>query len=203
MATRRAPCPPKKTKTLRYLFCFAKRRIREILAEYNSDPKTVNNGLPPLRKAEISYKTVSTKKYGFTVSILVFTGGVTGQKDATRDIVDTWDVPQHPNIGFTSTSSYVGWLSKRAQNEKKKDPSLAKDLRDFIDKVAEQEKPNETPGDEGQHTVVLSQTFGVKWDLSLAAKIPIQLVTLGPSFDKERSDTQSIKLTFSKKVPKE
>lgn len=35
-------------------------------------------------------------------------------------------------------------------------------------------------------------------DLSLAAKIPIQLVTLGPSFDKERSDTQSVKLTFSK-----
>lgn len=199
------PCPmPAKKDKKTMPICFAKQRVREILAEYNSDPKTVNNGLPPLRKAQISFKTVSTKKTGFTVSVLIFTIGSTGQKDATRVITDTWDVPQAPpNVGFTSTSSYIGWLSKKQKAKKAKDPSLAKDLREFIDKVAEQEKPGETAGDNGQHTVVLSETFGVIWDFNVAAKIPIQLVTLGPSFDKERSDTQSIELTFSKKPPKE
>jgi hypothetical protein len=200
------PCPvqAKKNKNMPIPLCFARQRVKEILAEYNSDPSTVNNGLPPLRKAELSFKTVTTKKLGFTVSVLVFTVGGTHQNDATREILDSWDVPQAPpNVGFTSDSSYIAWLSRKQKAEKIKDPSLAKDLRAFIQQVAEQEKPGEPGGDNEQHTVVLTQTFGVQWDFNVGAKIPIQLVPLGPTFDRNRADTQSIKLTFSKKPTKE
>jgi hypothetical protein len=202
-----SPCvvPPKATKSTAIPLCFAKQRIREILAEYNNDPRTVNNGLPPLRKAEVNFKTVVTKKTGLTVSVLVFTGGVTHQNDLTKEVTDAWDVPQAPpNKGFTSTESYVGWLEKRKRNNSKfDDHDFAREFRAFIDQIAAQEK-NELPDiPDQQHTVTISESFGVQWNFKAGLTLPIHLVTLGPSAEKNRSDTQSVKLTFANKPPKE
>lgn len=204
LAVETCSLPPKRNKDTPIPLCFAKQRIKAILSEYNSDPGTVGNGLPPLRKAELNFKIVKSTKVGLTVSVLVFTIGGSHQNDATKEVTDSWSVPQAPlNKGFTSESSYIAWLGERQKKKRAADVSFANEFRAFINAIAKQEKDAMSDPEDEQHTVTVAESFGVQWNFKAGATIPIQLVTVGATIEKNRADTQGVKLTFSKTPVKE
>ncbi len=174
-------CPlPVQTKTKKddpVPLCLVASKIKKALDDYNSDPNALK-----LSKAEFDFKTVTSTSGGFKFSILVFNVGATHQIDSTDDVTFAYEVPT-PQEGISTYALKAG-------------PDFSKELIQTIRDAAKQVAATQSMGNTKFKALTVSLAYGVKWDFSAGATIPIQLVTVGPSFDRNKASTQSVKLTF-------
>ena len=117
-----------------------------------------------------------------TFSILVFNVGATRQVDSTDDVTFSYQVPK-PSKTFSTESL-------------KNNLDFSEQLVETIQAAAEQVKATKSVGDAQFKTLTVNLAYGVKWDFKAGATLPIQLVTIGGSFDRNKTSTQSVKLTF-------
>lgn len=178
--------------------CLVAKKVAATLAEYNSDPTTAQNALPHLLKGEFEFKTVTSNTVGFKFSILVFSVGSTHKSESTNDVTFLYQVPppppKKPSFSF---HSYIEMLASR-----QKPPDFSKILIATLQNAAKEVKATKTFAGAPFKTLTISLAYGVTWDFSGDAKIPIQMVTIGPSIDHNRADTQTIKLTFEDQTSK-
>lgn len=168
------------------------KKVAATLAAYNSDPTTVKDALPHLLKAEFDFKTVTSNTGGLKLNFLIFSFGGTHKSEMTNDVKFSYVVPPpKPKPAQLSFNGYLGFL---ARQPKPKDFSV--ELVSALQDAAQEVKNTRTFADAKFKTLTLSMAYGVTWDLSASASIPISLVTLGPSFDHNRADTQAITLAF-------
>ncbi len=175
-------CPiPEKTKTKTtdpVPLCLVAKKIKQALDDYNADPKALR-----LSAAEFDFKTVRSTSGGFSFSILVFKVGATHQVDSTDDVTFSYAVPAKPK-----SETEFALL--------KENPDFSKELVQTIRDAAKQLASTESVGDAKFKALTINLAYAVKWDFSAGVTIPVQLVTLGGTFDRNKSTTQSVKLTF-------
>lgn len=162
--------------------CLVANKIKTALDDYNNDPDTRNNPALKLSTAEFDFKTVTSTSGGFKFSILVFNVGTTKQIDSTDDVTFAYAVPP--------SSGSKGFLELKAS------PDFSKELVQTIKDAAKQVAATQSVAGAKFKTLTVNLAYGVKWDFSVGATIPIQLVTIGPSLDRNKTTTQSVKLTF-------
>ncbi len=176
--------------------CLVAQKMAATLAEYNSDPDTAQNALPPLQKADFEFKTEVADTGGFKFTFLIFTFGSTHKSDTTNDVTFSYAVPapkRPPNLSF---HQYLDFLAKRPPPK-----DFSAELLKALKGAAEEVKTTRKFANADFKTLTLSMGYAVTWDTSASASIPIQLVTLGPSIDHTRADTQTVKLTFEAQPP--
>jgi hypothetical protein len=177
-------CPiPEKSKTKKtdpIPLCLVAQKIKQALDDYNTDPRKSLE----LSKAEFDFKTVRSTSGGLKFSILVFTFGATRQVDSTDDVTFSYEVP----VKALTASEFT------AQIEKGHD--FSRELINTIKAAAEQLKATQTVGKAKFKTLTINLAYGVKWDFSAGVTVPISIVTIGGTFDRNKTKTQSVKLTF-------
>jgi hypothetical protein len=182
-------CPiPVKTKTKiddPVPLCLVAFKIKKALDDYNNDPTTQKDPALKLSKAEFDFKTVRSKNGGLKFSILVLNVGATRQVDSTDDVTFSYEVPSK-----SKSITDEGFLSESAN------PDFSKQLIDTIKEAANQLQTTKAIGEAKFKTLTINLAYGVKWDFAAGVTIPIQLVTIGGSFDRNKTSTQSVKLTF-------
>jgi hypothetical protein len=183
-------CPvPDKSKTKKtdpIPLCMVAQKIKKALDDYNADPTTEKGSLPKLSKAEFDFKVVRSTSGGLKFSILVFSVGATTEIDATDDVTFSYEVPKPTQ--FETESVFEERIAK--------DHDFSKELIDTIKAAAEQLKATQAVGDAKFKTLTINLAYGVKWDFTVGATVPIQLVTIGGNFDHNKTSTQTVKLTF-------
>jgi hypothetical protein len=140
----------------------------------NADP------LPPLRSAVLELKTTTGTVRGLSMSIFIFKLGASNEKDVINDL--------------TLTYSIKPALPRGNKNEPPQ--SLSDSLANGILSAASAVKASPTVAGMPIAKVTVKVEFGIKNDGNVSLNVPIQLVTLNPSFERSRNDTQSVTLTF-------
>lgn len=180
------PDVSKTKKTDPVPLCFVATKIKKALDDYNADPGTEKNLLPKLSKAEFDFQTVRSKSGGFQFSILVFSLGTAHEVDSTDDVTFSYEVPKPAQLEAESA------FAERIKN----DHDFSKELIETIRAAAQQLKATQAVGEAKFKTLTVNLAYGVKWDFTAGATVPIQLVTVGGNFDRNKATTQSVKLTF-------
>jgi len=169
--------------------------VELVVDAYNSrDDVTGANGvtktMPPLATADFDFKTVVDLKGGPSVNFLIFKLGYTHEKQTTNDVMFEY-TPQKLKPG-----GHLGFLPPT-------------DLKDQLTKAIEQ-AANEIKGEQATDTsplplqfssLSITLAFQVTNDYQGGLTIPIHLVTVGGTLDKNTAATQSVKLTFSLPKP--
>ena len=178
------PIPAKSTtkNTDPVPLCLVAKKIKQALDDYNASPGTSGTPLLKLSTAEFDFKTVRSKSGGLKFSFLIFSIGSTMQVDSTDDVTFSYEVPK---------------TTEKSLSDLTKNPDFSKQLIDTIKAAAEQLKATQAVGAAKFKTLTVNLAYAVKWDFSGGATVPIQLVTLGVNLDRNKTSTQSIKLTFS------
>ena len=138
------------------------------------------DGLPPLTSAAFDFKTATGKVGGFSVSFFIFKIGASHEKDTTSDLTLTYTVkPPAPPRGRSKPSQE---LSDGLANAMLAAAAAAK----------------RTPAVAGipLNKVAVNIAFGVKTDGNGGLTVPIHLVTLSVNGDYNKTETQSVTLTF-------
>jgi len=176
-------CPiPDKSKTKKkdpIPLCLVAHKIKQALDDYNADPGAVK-----LSKADFEFKTVRSTSGGIKFDILVFNVGSTVQVDSTDDVTFSYEVPKKE----LTAAEYA--------EKREKDHDFSKQLIQTIKDAAEQLKATQRVGEAKFKTLTINLAYGVKWDFNAGATVPIQLITIGGTFDRNMTRTQSVKLTF-------
>lgn len=163
--------------------CLVAQKIKKALEDYNADPE-IDKTLLPLVSAEFDFKVVRSTSAGFKINFLIFTLGTTRQVDSTDQITFSYEVPKKTAMAFA---------------DMKKSPDFSAQLIQTIRDAAEQVKATQTVGAAKFKTLTVNLAYAVKWDFTAGLSVPIQLVTAGASFDRNKTSTQSVKLTFGQK----
>ncbi len=183
VAPRQQDVDPKKTPIP---LCLVAKKVALTLEQYNDDPSTLKGALPSLAKADFDFKTVTSTTGGFKFGILIFSLGATHQSSSTNDVTFSYEVPPP--------------APKRSLAPGPHD--FSKDLIDTLQQAAQQINLTQSVGAARFKTLTVTLAYGVTWDFSGSATLPISLVTAGGNLDHNRNDTQTIKLTFENPTPK-
>jgi len=188
LAAQDCPIPTKeKTKASDPVpLCLVAAKIKLALDDYNIQAEKESKFLPPLAKAEFDFKVVRSTSGGPKISFLIFAIGTTKQVDSTDEVTFSYEVPKKPPIE-----------SEAAFADREKSPDFSKELIETLEAAAEQVAQTKNVGQAQFKTVVVNLAYAVKWDFSAGVTVPIQLVTIGGSFDRNKTTTQSVKLTFA------
>jgi hypothetical protein len=120
---------------------------------------------------------------GFKVSFFVFTLGTTKEFDSVDDVTFSYQVPPK-KAGFAP--------------HKTPTPDFSKQLVETIKAAAEQIKQTNSIGKATFKSLTVTLAYTVKWDFNAGATVPIELVTVGGSLDKNKASTQTVKLVFAR-----
>jgi hypothetical protein len=154
-----------------------------------SDDPMHPKGLPKLSSVEMDFKTVTGKSVGFTFSVFVFKIGASGEKDITNEIKFTYSVPG------PKAQTGVHGLAKPSP------PPLYEQLvRDVQAAASAALLEHEVLGIP-LNKVAITIAYGIKFDGNVSINAPIQLVTIGVAGDYNKSNTQTITLTFGPDAP--
>jgi hypothetical protein len=182
LAPRQQDVDPKKTPIP---LCLVAKKVALTLDEYNNDPNTLKGAVPSLSRADFDFKTVSSTTGGFKFSILIFSVGASHQSSSTNDVTFSYAVP--PPAPKKSLHA--------------KPHGFSKDLIETLQEAGQQINLTQSVGAAKFKTLTVTLAYGVTWDFSGSATLPISLVTAGGTLDHNRNDTQTIKLTFENPSP--
>lgn len=160
-------------------------QVKEALQEYQTNLGGGADALPPLSSAEFDFKTTTATTIGLSISLFIFKIGGSHEKDVVNDVTFTYSVPKPPP-------------DKKGLGVAKKKPSveLKDQLAQTIRTAAAAVKTAGTVGKLPFSKLSVNIQYGVKWDGSAGASVPIQLVTIGISGEKSKNTVQSVKLVF-------
>lgn len=158
-------------------------QVKAALDEYQKNLGSGADALPPLSSAEFEFKTTTATIEGLTINLFIFKLGGSHESDVINDVTYAYSVPKPPKPP-------VGLLSKR------KPPLLQDALAQTIQSAATAIKTSGTVGKLTFSKLTVNLQYGVKWDGNIAANVPIQLVTIGLSGEKNKNTVQSVKLVF-------
>ena len=173
---------PKKTPIP---LCLVAQKVAFTLDEYNNDPTTLKGTVPALARADFDFKTVSSNTGGFKFGILVFSVGASHQSSSTNEVTFSYVVPPPAPI--------------KAHHAQPHD--FSKDLIETLQEAGRQINMTQSVGAAKFKTLTVTLAYGVTWDFSGSATLPISLVTAGGTLDHNRNDTQTMKLTFENPSP--
>ena len=163
--------------------CAVVTQVTSALARYQSSLGSGASALPPLSKAEFDFKTAAVTTTGAKISLFVFTIGGSHERDVTNDVTFTYALPK-PKPGALAPHIIPVTLEDQ--------------LYATIRGAAEQVQMAKKIGDVPFSGLEITVQFCVKWDGNAGVNAPISLVTVGLNGDKNRSTTQSVKLTFAR-----
>ena len=128
---------------------------------------------------------MSTTTGGFKFSILIFSVGGSHQSSSTNDVTFSYAVPPPAR-----------YISRHPQPH-----DFSKDLIETLQEAGQQINLTQSVGAAKFKTLTVTLAYGVTWDFTGSATLPISLVTAGGTLDHNRNDTQTIKLTFENQSP--
>jgi hypothetical protein len=147
---------------------------------YQANRGSGADALPPLASAVLDFKTTTGTVGGLSVSLFIFKLGASHERDTVNDLTFTYSPKAGPPRG----------------TQKKAPKSLTNSLANGILAAGSAAKVAPTLAGIPLNKVSITVQFGIKNDGSVSLNVPVELVTLGPSFDRNRNDTQSVTLTF-------
>jgi hypothetical protein len=147
---------------------------------YQANRGLGTDALPPLSSVLLEFKTTTGTVGGLTLSIFIFKLGASHEKDTINDLSLTYALKPSVQRG----------------NANKAPRSLSDSLANGILAAASAVKAAPTVSGLPVSKVSVNVQFGIKNDGNISLNIPVQLVTLGPSYDRNKNDTQSVTLTF-------
>lgn len=157
--------------------------VKAALDEYQSNLGAGDHALPPLSSAEFDFKTVIATTEGLTLSFLIFKLGGSHENDVTNDVTFTYAVPKP--LRMESLFSHPA-----------PPPQLKDQLAMTIQGAAAAVKAAGTLGNLSFTKLAVNIEYGVKWDGDIGVNVPISLVTVGLTGDRNKNTVQSVKLTF-------
>ncbi len=89
-----------------------------------------------------------------------------------------------------------GAFESMAFGKRQESPDFSKELIKTMKQAAEQLNSAQTVGEAKFAALTIDLAFAVQWDFAAGVTVPIQLVMVGGSFDRNKTSTQSVKLTF-------
>jgi hypothetical protein len=138
-------------------------------------------GLPKISSASLDFKTATATTTGFSLSVFIFKIGASVEKDTTNDVTFTYSPPKpQPPTGFAKPIP----------------PSMFAQLINEIEAASQAAQAQSTMLNLPLSKVQVQVAFGIKYDGQGSVSVPIQFVTLGPSIDHNKNNTQTITLTF-------
>ena len=165
--------------------CLVAKKVAMTLDQYNNDQETLKGAVPSLSKADFDFKTVTSTTGGFKFGILIFSVGASHQSTSTNEVTFSYAVPPPaPNRSLVVTPH-----------------DFSKDLIQMLQTAGQQISMTQSVGAARFKTLSVTLAYGVTWDFSGSATVPISLVTAGGALDHNRSDCQTIKLTFENPSP--
>lgn len=159
--------------------------VQTALKCYDDHRGTGPDSLPLLQKAVFDFQTTTGKVGGIELDFFVFKLKATHERDDTHVTTFTYARPK-PKQGVHPLKT-------------KQAPVLLSD--DIVARMqAAATAINEAAkmGDLDFNQLDVKIQFGIKNDGSAAASVPVQLVTIGPSIDYNKTDVQTVTLSFAK-----
>lgn len=153
---------------------------------YQDNRGTGPDSLPPLQQAQFDFKTTTGKVGGITVSFFIFKLGASKEKDTSNQLSFTYALPKKKPEGG-------GQALRLAKPPKPLADALVADIQSAAAAVKLRAKLDKLSF--SKLTVTLQ--YGIQFDGNIGVNVPIQLVTLGASYDAKRNDVQTVTLTFS------
>lgn len=149
----------------------------------DADP-TQPKGLHKLSSAVMDFKTTTGKTVGFSLSVYVFKVGASREKDVTDELKFTYSVPK--NVSLPKTNNLV----------KPSPTPLFEELVKEIGAASRAAQAQSAALSLPLSKVVVTVSYGIKFDGNVGINVPIQLVTIGGNGDYNKNNTQTIELTF-------
>lgn len=164
-------------------FCLVAQKIQDALDQYNQTATEEPGGKAnlALSTADFDFKVATSKNLGFSFSILVFKIGASRQVDTTEEVTYSYEVPKKQPGEFAPK-----WTPQ----------DFSKELINAIAEASRNFQAVPSIGKAVKKSLTVNLSYGVKWDFTAGVTIPIQLVTVNPSGDRNSTQTQTVKLTF-------
>ncbi len=159
--------------------------VKKALKIYQDSVGSGQNALPALASAEFDFKTTRSVTENGSINLFIFKIGGSHESDDTSDVTFTYSVPPPPQGGTL-------------QGSKKPKLQLADELAGTIQNAALEVKNAKQLNNLNFTKLAVVIQYGVKWDGSVGANVPIQLVTIGVGGDINKNTVQSVKITFGK-----
>jgi hypothetical protein len=140
------------------------------------------DALPALTSAVFDFKTTTGTVGGLSLNLFVVKIGGSVEKDTVNDLTFTYSLPT-PLV---------------AKGVKKPPQALSDELANDILAAAKAAKPSLTALGLPLSKVTINVQYGIKIDGNVSLNLPVSLITLGPSADRNKNSTQSVTLTFGK-----
>lgn len=142
------------------------------------------DALPHLQQAQFDFKTTTGKVGGITVSFFVFKLGASKESDTTNQIGFTYSLPKPGGTGHPL---------KFAKPPQPLADALVADIQSAAAAVKTRAKLDNLTFSK----LTITLQYGIQFDGNIAVNVPVQLVTIGASYDGKRNDVQTVTLTFS------
>lgn len=142
------------------------------------------DALPHLQQAQFDFKTTTGKIGGVTVSFFIFKLGASKENDTTNQLSFTYSLPKPAGAGHALKFAKPPQLLTDALVADIQSAAAAVKARAKIDNLTFSK-------------LTITLQYGVQFDGNVAVNVPVQLVTIGASYDGKRNDVQTITLTFS------
>jgi hypothetical protein len=156
--------------------------VKAAVACYQDNRGSGADVLPPLSSAVFDFKTTTGTVGGLSLNLFIVKIGGSVEKDTVNDVSFTYSVPTPPPT----------------RGPRPKPQALSDALANEILAAAIAAKPSLTLLGMPLSKVTVSVQFGIKFDGNVSLNIPVSVVTLGPSADRNKTSTQSVTLTFGK-----
>jgi hypothetical protein len=142
------------------------------------------DALPHLQQAQFDFKTTTAKVGGVTVSFFIFKFGASRESDTTNQLSFTYSLPKPPGGGHALK------IAKPPQ-------PLADALVADIQSAAAAVKSRAKIDNLAFSKLTITLAYGIQFDGNVGVNVPVQLVTIGASYDSKRNDVQTVTLTFA------
>jgi hypothetical protein len=177
-----------RTVPLARVICEVEQALDDYQDEVTTPLKPASDMLPGLATADMDFKTVVDTKGGISFSFLLFKFGVTHDNQATNDLDFIYEPKSRHRTGNAHGFQKVEPFQ----------PKLVETIKAAARAIQDQRSAVQTSKDPlvlKQFSVTLA--FSVTWDGSAGATGPIELVTIGGTYERSRNDVQTVKLTFA------
>jgi hypothetical protein len=159
-------------------------QVKAAILKYQSSLGSGPDSLPPLASAEFDFKATTATTVGGSINLWIFKIGGSHENDVVNDVTYTYSVPPPPKPPAGLAAH-------------KPPPTLTEALASTIQSAAAAVKTSSTMGKLTFKSLTVNVSYGVKWDGSIGANVPIQFITVGLNGDKSKNTVQSVKLVFS------
>jgi hypothetical protein len=157
-------------------------QVEAALGEYQANRGVGDYALPRLSTAQFDFTVTTTTTVESTADLCIFKLGGSHENDLVNEVTYTYSVPK-----LQSKALIGGKL-----------PSLKDQLAQAIQSAAKAVKTETTVGGLPFNKFAVTIQYGVVWNGKIGVGVPISLVTVGLSGEKNKNTVQSVTLVFEK-----